>query len=118
MRIQFDGVHARLAKRAGSSGEGVECALSSKAFDVLRLLVEGRPNVIDKASLHARIWPRTFVVDANLTVLIAELRRALADRAREPRFIRTVHAHGYVFCGEALDLARRRSRWPPRHGAG
>src|SRR6185436_21067967 len=44
------------------------------------------------------------VVDANLTVLVAELRRALADDAREPRFIRTAHALGYSFCGDAADL--------------
>jgi len=78
--------------------------VSSKAFDLLRILVERRPNVLDKASLHERLWPRTFVVDANLTVLVAELRRALADNAREPRFIRTVHAHGYAFCGDAVDV--------------
>src|SRR5262249_35694659 len=59
---------------------------------------------IDKAELHAEIWPRTFVVDANLTVLVAELRRALADSPRAPRFIRTVHALGYAFCGDAADL--------------
>jgi DNA-binding winged helix-turn-helix (wHTH) protein len=84
--------------------QGVEVHLSSKAFDLLWLLIERRPNVLDKSSLHARLWPRTFVVDANLSVLVAELRRALADNAREPRFIRTVHAHGYAFCGEAADL--------------
>jgi len=86
------------------SRQGTEIHLSPKAFDLLRLLIENRPNVLDKAALHARIWPRTFVVDANLTVLVAELRRALADDAREPRFIRTAHALGYSFCGEAVDL--------------
>jgi DNA-binding winged helix-turn-helix (wHTH) protein len=104
MRVQFgeyvlDTDARRLIRRDGT---GVH--LSTKAFDLLRLLVERRPNVLDKASLHAEIWPRTFVVDANLTVLVAELRRALADNAREPRFIRTVHAHGYSFSGEAVDL--------------
>jgi DNA-binding winged helix-turn-helix (wHTH) protein len=89
------------------SRQGAEVRLSPKAFDLLRLLVEQRPNVLDKAALHARIWPRTFVVDANLTVLIAELRRALADDAREPKFIRTVHATGYSFCGQAVDLEQR-----------
>ena len=104
MKVQFDEFTLDTDARR-LSRRGAEVHVSSKAFDVLRLLVERRPNVIDKASLHARIWPRTFVVDANLTVLIAELRRALADNARQPRFIRTVHAHGYAFCGEALDLA-------------
>jgi DNA-binding winged helix-turn-helix (wHTH) protein len=103
VKVQFaeftlDAEARRLSRR------GVEVHLSSKAFDLLRLLVERRPNVLDKAALHAHIWPRTFVVDANLTVLVAELRRALADNAREPRFIRTVHTHGYAFCGEAIDL--------------
>jgi len=82
--------------------DGEEIHLSPKAFDLLQLLIESRPRVLDKAALHARIWPHTFVVDANLTVLVAELRRALADNAREPRFIRTVHALGYAFCGNAV----------------
>jgi DNA-binding winged helix-turn-helix (wHTH) protein len=94
------------------SRQGVEVHLSSKAFDLLRLLVERRPKVLDKASLHAQLWPRTFVVDANLTVLVAELRRALADNAREPRFIRTVHTHGYAFCGEAVDLEPQPAELP------
>jgi DNA-binding winged helix-turn-helix (wHTH) protein len=85
-------------------GRGGDVHLSPKAFDLLRLLVEHRPNVLDKAALHAQIWPRTFVVDATLSVLVAELRRALADDAREPRFVRTVHALGYSFCGDAVDL--------------
>jgi DNA-binding winged helix-turn-helix (wHTH) protein len=85
------------------SRRGADVHLSSKAFDLLRLLVERRPNVLDKAALHERLWPRTFVVEANLTVLVAELRRALVDSAREPRFVRTVHGHGYAFCAEAID---------------
>jgi DNA-binding winged helix-turn-helix (wHTH) protein len=42
-------------------------------------LIEQRPKVLDKADLHGRIWPDTYVVDANLNVLIAEIRRALED---------------------------------------
>lgn len=99
------------------SREGEEVHLSPKAFDLLRLLVEHRPNVLDKETLHARIWPRTFVVDANLSVLVAELRRALADNAREPRFIRTVHALGYSFCGEAAAADEAASAAGPPGGA-
>ena len=75
--------------------------LSPKAFDVLQVLLEARPTVVAKADLHDRIWPGTFVVDANLSVLIGEIRRALADSAQTPRYIRTVHKVGYAFCGEA-----------------
>jgi DNA-binding winged helix-turn-helix (wHTH) protein len=77
--------------------------LSPKGFDVLQVLVEARPTVVPKADLHHRIWPGTFVVDANLSVLIGEVRRALADSAQTPRYIRTVHKVGYAFCGEAAE---------------
>ncbi len=87
-----------------------EIRLSPKAFDLLRALLERRPNVIDKSELHAQIWPATFVVDANLNVLIAEVRRALGDNPRESRFIRTVHGVGYAFSGEAVDVEAPRVR--------
>jgi DNA-binding winged helix-turn-helix (wHTH) protein len=74
--------------------------LSPKAFDLLCLLLEHRPKVLEKADLHAQMWPDTHVVDGSLNVLITEIRRALGDDARDPRFIRTVHGVGYAFCGE------------------
>jgi len=79
--------------------------LSPKAFDVLQVLVEARPTVVPKADLHDRIWPGTFVVDANLSVLVGEIRKALADSAQTPRYIRTVHRVGYAFCGEVTGAA-------------
>jgi DNA-binding winged helix-turn-helix (wHTH) protein len=78
-------------------GSGVH--LSPKAFDLLCSLIESRPKVIEKAELHARIWPATHVVDANLNVLIGEIRRAIGDSAQRQEFIRTVHGVGYAFCG-------------------
>ena len=83
--------------------DGSEIHLSPKAFDLLCDLIERRPQVVEKAALLGRIWPDAFVVDANLNVLIGEIRRALADSAREPRYIRTVHGVGYAFCGDARD---------------
>jgi len=83
--------------------------LSPKAFDVLCVLLAERPKVVTKADLHDRIWPGTFVVDANLSVLVGEIRRALADDAQAPRFIRTVHRVGYAFCGDAMESTQARS---------
>jgi len=81
-----------------------EIRLSPKAFDLLAALIEQRPRVLEKADLHGRIWPDTHVVDANLNVLIAEIRRALEDSPRDAKFIRTVHAIGYAFSSEAVEL--------------
>ena len=80
--------------------ESGEVRLTPKAFDLLVLLVQERPKVVHKRDLLARIWPDTHVVEANLNVLIGELRRALGDQTKEPRFIRTVHATGFAFAAE------------------
>jgi DNA-binding winged helix-turn-helix (wHTH) protein len=89
-------VDARLLLR----GTG-EVHLTTKAFDLLRALLERRPRVLSKADAHALLWPDTHVSDANLPNLVAEVRAALGDDARSPRFVRTVHGVGYAFCGEA-----------------
>src|ERR1044072_7867822 len=86
------------------AGDGSTIHVSPKAFDLLCLLIAARPNAMTKADLHARIWPGVFVVDANLSLLVAEICRAWGDAAHESRFIRAVHRHGYAFCGAATDL--------------
>ena len=83
-----------------------EVHLSPKAFDLLWALLQERPRVVEKAALHARIWPETFVVDANLNVLIGEIRRAIDDTPQKPEFIRTVHGVGYAFCGTAVEVRK------------
>jgi DNA-binding winged helix-turn-helix (wHTH) protein len=84
--------------------DGREVALSPKAFEVLQLLLEHRPDVVDKETIAARVWPETHVSDASLTVVVAEIRRALADTPESPRFVRTAHRRGYAFIAEVEDL--------------
>jgi DNA-binding winged helix-turn-helix (wHTH) protein len=90
-------------------GGGGEIHLSPKAFDLLCALIEAAPKVVEKGDLHARIWPNTYVVDANLNILIGEIRRALGDSAQDPKFIRTVHGVGYAFCGAAVEAPASRA---------
>jgi DNA-binding winged helix-turn-helix (wHTH) protein len=77
--------------------------LSPKAFDLLLALLERRPQPVSKAELRERLWPATFVDDANLPNVVAELRRAIGDDARRPSFVRTVHAFGYAFAGPVTE---------------
>lgn len=105
MRVQFANfVLDSESRQLLRDGRAVH--LSPKAFDVLCDLVERRPSAIAKKTLFELVWPDTAVVEANLTVLIAEVRRALGDDAQSPRFIRTVHRHGYAFSGDAVEVAR------------
>ena len=84
--------------------EGREIHLAPKAFELLSALVIDRPKALSKADLQERLWPGTFVAEANLSNLVAEIREALDDAARAPRFVRTAHGFGYAFCGDAVSL--------------
>jgi DNA-binding winged helix-turn-helix (wHTH) protein len=82
-----------------------EVHLSPKAFDLLATLAGARPRALSKTELHARLWPDTFVSDANLAMLVAEVRSAIGDNARRAQFVRTVQRFGYAFHGSATELA-------------
>ncbi len=77
-----------------------EVHVSPKAYELLDAFLESGSRALSKADLHARLWPDTFVSDANLASLVAELRAALGDHGREGRYIRTVHGFGYAFAVE------------------
>lgn len=84
-------------------GRSGELRLSPKAYELLKILVERRPRALSKRELHEHLWPDTFVSEVNLATLVAEIRDALGDDARKPRFIRTAHRFGYAFCGATAD---------------
>src|SRR5438876_1894588 len=79
-------------------GRGGPCRLSPKAFECLTALLERRPQAVTRAQLQDRLWPKTFVADTSLRRVITEIRAALGDDERRPRFIRTVRGFGYAFC--------------------
>jgi DNA-binding winged helix-turn-helix (wHTH) protein/Tol biopolymer transport system component len=75
--------------------DGEPVALEPKAFAVLRLLAERAPHVVDKAEIFSAVWKDTAVTDNALTRVVAQLRKALGDDARDPRYIATVSTRGY-----------------------
>lgn len=87
--------------------EDREIHLAPKAFDLLAVLASDRPKVLSKAALQERLWPATFVAEANLSNLVAEVREALGDAARRPVYIRTAHRFGYAFSGDAEVIGPR-----------
>jgi DNA-binding winged helix-turn-helix (wHTH) protein len=99
MQVTFGGYRLDFGTRQLFRDE-TEVRLSPKAFDLLRVLIDNRSRAVSKAELHDRLWPGTFVTEANLAVLVSELRRVLRDRAATPKVVRTVHRFGYAFCGE------------------
>jgi DNA-binding winged helix-turn-helix (wHTH) protein len=87
--------------------------LEPKAYELLSLLVTRRPRALSKAQIRDVLWPRTSVAESALASLVADLRSALGDDARRPRFIRTSHGFGYAFCGSVEDERSPVSRSSP-----
>src|SRR5262245_21793681 len=75
---------------------GAVVRISPKAFDALRYLVERSGQVVGKDALMAALWPNTIVEEANLSVQIAAVRKALATPTGDS-FIETVPKRGYRF---------------------
>jgi len=106
MQVQFGKFTLDTESRQLRHGDA-ERHLSPKAFELLRVLIECRPNALSKAQLHEQLWPSTFVSDATLTSLVAELRSVLGETPRRPRFVRTVHRFGYAFKGTVTEPQSR-----------
>ncbi len=74
-----------------------EVKLTGKAFTVLCYFVAHPGQLVTKDDLFAAAWPETVVSDATLASCIQEVRQALGDEAKRPRYIETVHRRGFRF---------------------
>ncbi len=86
-----------------------EVHLTPKAFELLKLLLEQRPKALSKAELIERIWPGVYVTDDGLPRLVTEIRAAIGDNPRDPKWLRTIHRFGYAFAGETDGAADGRT---------
>jgi DNA-binding winged helix-turn-helix (wHTH) protein len=114
MRIRFHsfvldtGARELLREAAdGPRGSARPVHLSPKAFDILQILVERRPNVVSKEALMAAVWPDKVVEEANLAIAVGEIRKALGDDSKAPEMVVTVPRRGYRFAAEAVELDGR-----------
>jgi DNA-binding winged helix-turn-helix (wHTH) protein len=102
MRLRFDEFVFDTGTRELRRGaEAVP--LPPKTFRFLEVLLERRPEAVSKSVLMDLVWPDTFVTESSLARLATELREALGDEPKAPRFIRTVYGFGYAFSGEVRE---------------
>ncbi len=104
VRIRFSDVELDCnSRRLHRAGEPVH--LTTKAFDLLVLLVQRRPAVLSKSDIREHLWPQTHVSDTNLPALVTEIRSAIGDDAKAGKFVRTIHGVGYAFNVLVSDIA-------------
>jgi DNA-binding winged helix-turn-helix (wHTH) protein/tetratricopeptide (TPR) repeat protein len=74
---------------------GQAVRLEPKVMQVLVCLAEHQGELVTKEQLIRAVWADTFVTDDVLTRCISELRKALNDDPKQPRFIETIPKGGY-----------------------
>src|SRR5262249_39241816 len=84
--------------------EGKPVPLTPKGFELLLIFIQNGGRLLTKDELMTRLWKDSFVEEANLTVNISSLRKALGDTQDGQEFIETVPKHGYRFIGEVTEI--------------
>jgi DNA-binding winged helix-turn-helix (wHTH) protein len=84
--------------------------LTPKAMDLLLMLVAERRRILRKQEILDQIWPTSFVAEATLFSLVDDLRKALGDSGRRPRFVKNEHGIGYRFIAEVHEGERGECR--------
>ncbi|MDP9145645.1 MAG: winged helix-turn-helix domain-containing protein, partial [Actinomycetota bacterium] len=92
-QFELDQGNARLSK-AGSP-----IALAPTPFELLCALARQPGTLLTKHKLLDGVWGHRFVSDSVLKGAISDIRTALGDDPRNPRFIETVPRRGYRFVG-------------------
>ena len=75
----------------------VPVKIGSRALDILTLLLERCGYLLTKEEILASVWPKTAIVESNLTVQIAALRRVLDQGRTSGSCIQTISGRGYRF---------------------
>src|SRR6266566_1292695 len=85
--------------------DGKSVPLAHKAFEALLMLVENAGRLVDKDDLMRRLWPDTFVEEANVAKHVSLLRKILSEATNGREYIETIPKRGYRFVVEVREVA-------------
>lgn len=94
----------------GASGE---VRLGNKAFQLLSRLANDQGRLVTKDELFSSVWDGTIVSESALTSVVKELRRALGDDPKQPRYIQSVYGRGYRLIEPVRELDEAATAPPP-----
>ena len=119
--FRLDTVNQCLWRRT-DQGEDERILLTPKGFGVLNHLVEHAGQLVTHRELLDAVWPRTAIEPQALKRNIFELRRALDDPPKTPRFIETLPRRGYRFIAKvghgSVETSSGVTAPPPRNLVG
>lgn len=76
---------------------GEPVSIRGNAFQVLRLLVERAPNLVSRQNILTEVWGHEAISENSIPQVIKDIRKALGDSARTPRYVTTHYGRGYKF---------------------
>jgi eukaryotic-like serine/threonine-protein kinase len=94
--------------------EGKPVALPPKALEALLMLVENAGHLVDKDDLMKRLWPGTFVEEANVAKQVSLLRQILSEATNGREYIETIPKRGYRFVVEVRKIAQAETGSQPQ----
>jgi DNA-binding winged helix-turn-helix (wHTH) protein/TolB-like protein len=78
--------------------------IAPKAFELLVFLVHNRGRLVSKDQIMEAVWPGCFVEEANLTVCVSAVRKALGEKDGDLRYIETIPKKGYRFTAPVKEV--------------
>src|SRR5579862_2744172 len=94
--FRFDNVEINVQNLRVTDGSEIR-SLEPKSFRLLLFLVENPGRALPKEEIMGVVWPGTFVSDNSLARAITQIRKALDDDPKSPRYIETIPTVGYRF---------------------
>jgi serine/threonine protein kinase len=94
--------------------DGKPVPLAPKAFEALLMLVENAGHLVDKDDLMRRLWPRTFVEEANVAKYVSLLRNILSEATNGREYIETIPKRGYRFIVEVRETGEAEAGSQPQ----
>ena len=108
VRVRFDAFELDEAN-ALLLRNGQAVTLAPKPFGVLCALARRPGSLLTKHALLDDVWGHQFVTDSVLKTAISEVRAALDDDPKQPRYIETVSRRGYRFIADTIGASPQRA---------
>lgn len=98
--LEFGSISLDLSKRKVISDSGDEIYLTDKEFDLLKLLILKRGEIVNKETLCKLVWNLNFVPETNICEATIKNVRKKLEEITGKKFIKTIYGEGYTIVAE------------------